>query len=126
MAMSGWQPTGGFWSDVKSGISKAYNEVKDAGKWVVNKHVDALKGVTKAACKLSNSSLAPAAASGAAAAYGAPPQAGAAGVQAVQSMCSSPQPAPAPVMAAGGSPSWLLPAAVGGGALLLVLVLRRK
>lgn len=90
------------------------------------------KGVSKLgslACSVANSSVAPMAAGAGAAAMGAPPQAGSAGVDVAKGLCGKKgDSAVAQQQLATGAPSsmpgWVLPAAIGGGALVLVLALR--
>jgi hypothetical protein len=93
---------------------------KGVGKYA-GKAIGAVSGV---ACKVLNSPAAPLAGGAAAAAFGAPPQAGVVGAQVGQSLCPAgtqpvqemPPPLPAPP-----SIPWV-PIAIGGGALLLILL----
>jgi hypothetical protein len=121
----------------------AAKKVRDAAKYVggkvaggastatswVSKGVQKLGGL---ACSVANSSVAPLAAGAGAAAMGAPPQAGTTGLAFAQTLCgkngdsaaaqqalNTPTPG-----AAGGMPGWVLPAAIGGGVLVLVLALK--
>jgi hypothetical protein len=101
------------------------------------KHLSGLGGVTStvsnltskigtASCKVANNPLTPIAAGAATSVYGGGPQTGVAGTMVARSLCDSgagagyqmPPPKPA-------TPSWVIPAAIGGGALLLVLVLKK-
>ncbi len=88
-----------------------------------------LGAVGSLACTVLGSPLAATAAGGAAVAYGAPPQAGAAGAQLATTMC---QKAPKPMLQMPQqpiqpqTPSWVIPAAIGGAGLLLVLLLTRR
>ncbi|MBT8452995.1 MAG: hypothetical protein KJO40_13585 [Deltaproteobacteria bacterium] len=106
---------------------KAWSGAKSATNWV-GKGISKLGGL---ACSVANSPIAPIAAGAGAAAMGAPPQAGAMGVSAAGSLCGSKgdsaaaqQQLQTPTPGA-PLPSWVLPAAIGGGALVLVLVLRK-
>ncbi len=89
----------------------------------VSSGLDAVGGL---ACKILGNPLAPVAAAGAAAAAGAPPQVGVAGATIAGGMCGGSQTAATtpPTGAKEGMPGWVIPVAIGGGALLLVLVLK--
>lgn len=81
--------------------------------------------LSSGACKVLTNPLAPAAAAGVASAEGVPPQVGAAGTMVAASMCASDQTGvPATGVVVSSTPSWLLPAAIGGGVLILALALR--
>lgn len=130
----------GIWSSIKSGASKVGGAVKTG----VTKTGSALKtGAKKAydwgkkavnklgslACSVMKHPAAPVAAGAAAAAAGAPPQAGAAGAQVGAALCTKNTPeAPQDQLMQPQSylPKWILPVAIGGGALVLVLMLTRK
>lgn len=81
--------------------------------------------ISSAACSILTNPLAPAAGAGVAAASDVPPQIGAVGVVVGAGMCASDK---VPTMPPGAllqtTPSWLLPVAIGGGALLLVMALK--
>jgi hypothetical protein len=98
-----------------------------SAKDFVGKGLDKLGAL---ACAVANNPAAGLAAGGAAAASGAPPQAGAAGVAVAQSLCAKePAATQQQLTTPGGAidrlPGWVLPVAIGGGALVLVLVLRK-
>lgn len=107
--------------------------VKDVGAWigeaakdVWNAYKSYLNFLKDTACKALNHEAAPQIAAGASAAAGAPPQAGAIGVDVGRAVCGKKggegEAGPG-VEAAPGLPGWVLPAAIGGGALLIVLAL---
>ena len=129
----------GFWSTVKSVVTAPYRGVKYVG----GKIVSGIKKVTSTTLSWAKSGLSKvddlvwavvssptgqAAAMAAAGATGGPAaaQAGAAGAQLGAQMCQKNQSAPAPAFLPAGTPSWVLPAAIGGGVLVLALVLTRK
>lgn len=90
--------------------------VAEAAKDVVDK-------LGEAACDLVNSDIAPIAGAGAAAAYGAPPETGAAGVGIAQGMCGKGGTAPPPPTVV--QQSSILPwALLGGGVIVLVLAVK--
>jgi hypothetical protein len=135
---------GGLWSAVKNTASSVGNAVKDAGKAVISapgKAVDAVKDAGKAvgsavssaakkvvsaagkalnklasvACTVLKSPIAPMAAGAAGAAYGAPPQAGAMGVEVAKGFCKQEAIPPVPpqeIIQQGGIPPVVL---IGGG-----------
>ena len=87
---------------------------------------DVIDKVEKLSCKVLNSPAAPVAAGAAAAAYGAPPQAGMIGAQVGQALCApdaSGQMVPV-VMEPPSTIPWV-PIALGGGALVLILLMTR-
>ncbi len=102
---------------------KGAKKLYDAAKDVVDKLGDL-------ACGVMSHPAAGAAAAGGAAAYGAPPQVGAVGVGVAKEICGGagvPGVPPEDLMPpARGLPGWVLPVALGGGALVLVLALRRR
>ena len=81
------------------------------------------------ACGVVSSDLGVAAAAGGAGAAGVPPQVGAQGAQIANQVCKSGDKKPLsptkPIPVQGGSPSWVMPAAIGAGALVLFLALRK-
>jgi hypothetical protein len=97
-----------------------YFTLSGVGDWVSS----ALDKTGDVACKVVTNPLAPAVAGGIAATQGVPPQLGAAGVAIGAGMCASGQSAPAPTVQQPGMPGWVLPAAIGGGALILILALK--
>lgn len=103
---------------VEAGV-KGAQKIAEAGKDIVGKLGDL-------ACGIVNHPAGAAAAAGAAASYGAPPEAGAIGVNVAKDFCNGDEAGvPPDVLAPPPSyPKWLLPAAIGGGALILVLALR--
>lgn len=122
-------PLGGFLDKVKKYTNKVlpYTNPLSAQAAIVSGASgakDLAKKIGSAACKAANNKFAGAAAAGVSAAYGAPPQAGMTGVAVAQQLCTEPPPPPTPGIFQTG-PSWLVPVALGGGALLLVLALRR-
>lgn len=126
-AKPGYRPTDGWFDKYIVNPIKKYNPVSlslDVGEDILKKATSALKTVGGAACALSQNPLGVAAASGAAAAAGQPPQTGAAGMAATAAICASGQPAPTPTIVP-VMPGWVLPAAIGGGALLLIVLLKK-
>lgn len=133
---SGPQALSGLWDWVKKGARASvlpFTWSFEAAAAVGNK-IDwskvgsfgssVLSAIGGLACKALNNPAAGLAAGGASAAMGAGPQAGMIGAQAAQSACSSSAaPASAPVPQP-TTPSWLLPAAIGGGALLIYLAVK--
>lgn len=116
-----WDRVWGFIKSVGKGFTAAIRGVGRAAK-------DTLNTVKDLACGLAKSEVGTMAGAGAAAAYGAPPQVGAAGASAAASMCGGkPEEQPPPNLppSGGGLPGWVLPAAIGGGALLLAVAFRR-
>jgi hypothetical protein len=108
----------GWFTDARKFLGRQTSTVGSFGSSVLGK----LGGV---ACKLTNSGVLGAVAGPAAMASGAPPQAGQLGAQIAGTFCT-PSAGPAqPVVQQSGTPSWVLPAAIGGGVLLLVLALRK-
>ena len=78
------------------------------------------------ACGVAKNPIGQVAAGAGAGAMGAPPQVGVAGAQIVGGMCKGDKVAPGQQVAPpSGMPGWVLPAAIGGGALMLVLVLKK-
>lgn len=113
-ALSGYQATGIFGA-VTSVVGGVTGAVQDAAKTAVNK-------IEKLTCKVASNPSTAAIAGGIAATQGVPPETGATGARVAQTLCG---PAATPVVApASTTPPWLLPAAIGGGALLLVLALK--
>lgn len=108
-------------SYVKKGAIKAW----EWGKAAVSK-------LGSLACGVLQSPATATAAGAAAMAYGAPPQAGQAGAAAGARLCTkseTPAVPQAALMTPGGispTPRWVLPAAAAGGALVLLLALRRS
>lgn len=84
----------------------------------------AVNAVGDLACKVASNPLTAAAAVGASAAYGATTEQAATGAVVAQGLCSKGT-APAPAVPYERT-SWVLPAAIFGGGLLLVLIARRK
>jgi hypothetical protein len=104
--------------------AKGAKKLYEAGADIIDKLGDL-------ACGVVNHPAAQAAAAGGAAAYGAPPQAGEIGVGLAKNLCGGadvPGVPPEDLMAppARRLPGWVLPVALGGGALVLVLALRRR
>lgn len=110
------------------GIGKAIIGIPEGIAEVVKKAGEKLGEL---ACAVVNHPATSAAARGYATSQGAPPQAADVGVDVAKGMCGGGQPADAgplplpPPDTGAGTPSWLLPAAIGGGALVLILALRK-
>jgi hypothetical protein len=140
-AQAMYEALGAWWNPVDwaksaaSGIKKigktTWGTIKgtaSSAKSFVGKGLEKLGAL---ACAVANNPAAGTAAAGAATASGAPPQAGAAGVAIAQGLCAKEEQAPATqeeLTTPGGvtgAPGWVLPAAIGGAALVLVLVLRK-
>lgn len=104
LALAGGIPLSGITSTVKSALSKLGN----------------------AACDVATHPLTPLAAGAGAAAAGAPPQVGVAGATVAAGVCTTAgKGGAAPFFApASSTPDWLIPAAIGGGALLLIVALK--
>lgn len=105
---------------VKKGVQRAY----EWGKNAINK-------LGSLACGAMKSPVASVAAGAAAAAYGAPPQVGAAGAQIGGSLCSKSEIPAVPQQELVqpqqyGTSKWILPAVIGGAGLLVVLLVTRK
>ena len=99
-------------------IQSTFGKIGDVIKKTVNQ-------VGKIACKAVKNPSAGAIAGGIAATQGIPPQTGATGVRIASGVCpAGTVPITTPAAAAMGMPSWALPAAIGGGALLLVIALK--
>jgi hypothetical protein len=113
---------GSFWDKVTSGAGSVLNFTAKAGRTI-----------SKLGCRVLSSPGAGYAAGAASAAAGVPPQAGVAGAQIAASACggSSGAPAPAPaqpqiiMMQQPASSLPILPIAIGGAAILAVLLLRK-
>lgn len=114
--LSGLALTFGSGGPAIKNISSPLGKVISAPLNLVN---DALAGLSKLACNVSKNPLAQVAASAGGFAIGGPGGAAAAqqGTQVAQSMC---EPPPVPQSSL---PSWVIPAAIGGGVLLIGLVL---
>jgi hypothetical protein len=111
-----------------SGAKWVGGKIKSGAGKVVDWVGTGLKKLGELACGVASSSLGPAAGAAGAAAMGAPPQVGAMGVQVASGLCTKEEAAAAAAQqqaAAGKLPGWVLPAAIGGGALVLVLALRK-
>ena len=128
----------GFWSTVKSVVTAPYKGIKYVGEKIVsgvktvasttlNWAKSGLSKVDDLVCAVVSSPTGQAAAMAAAGATGGPAaaQAGAAGAQIGAQLCNKQQPSP-PSFLPAGTPSWVVPAAIGGGVLVLALVLLRK
>ena len=115
----------GFWST----ITYPFRKVGSATATVASKTYDwggsVLGKLGSLACGVAGSRVGTAVGGGAAAAFGAPPQVGVVGAQVAGGMCAKPATA-VPMMPVSSTPSWVVPAAIGGGALVLVLLLTRK
>lgn len=113
-----WQkivhPEGSDWDAIA-------NFFEDIGATLEGAVEGAVSAIGDAACSVLNSSLAPAAAAAGAAAVGVPPQAGAAGVALGKGACG--KPAPGPLTLAAAADSLLLPLALGGAALVAIILL---
>jgi hypothetical protein len=101
-------------------------ELSGIGDWLSS----ALDSIGSAACSVANNSVTPYAAGAAGAYYGGPEGASlavtGAGVAAAACAPDAPSGGGAPViLGGGGTPSWVLPAILGGGALALLLVLKK-
>jgi hypothetical protein len=116
---------------LEQGISKGADYVKrgaqEAWEWG-KKAVDKLGSLACGALSHPAGAIAAGAAAGAA---GAPPQAGMVAAEIGKGVCGKSDTPPAPPQELmepqryGGTPQWLLPAAIGGSALLIALALRK-
>lgn len=111
----------GWFTDLRKGLGSATKSVGSAAGSALGK----LGGV---ACKLTNSGVLGAVAGPAGMASGGPAgaQAASAGANIAGALCApSPGAAPVQQQQQSGMPSWVVPAAIGGGVLILVLALRK-
>ncbi len=115
-ALSGFALTFANGQPAVKNISSGLGKIVSAPLNLVN---DALTGLSKLACSVSSNPLAQVAANAGGFAIGGPAGAAAAqqGTQVAQSMCAPPPPPQSTI------PSWVIPAAIGGGVLLIGLVL---
>jgi hypothetical protein len=113
---------------VSTAASWSWGKTKGAAGQVYDWGKSAAVFLGKASCTVLTSDLAPVAGAAAAGALGVPPQAGAAGVQIAGGLCpkdeKAPSAEPLPVPATPSFPSWLLPAGIVGGGLVLLLALK--
>lgn len=108
----------GFLDSIGRGIKGIGSTV---GGWVGS----AAEAIGKLGCKVASNPLGQMAAGGGAAAAGVPPQAGVAGAQVIAQVCNPPPPpSPWPGVVPAGTPEWVIPAAFGGAALVIYLLLR--
>lgn len=114
---------GGAISDAASWVgSNVASGTTTAAGWVA----DGVQQLGSLACSVTNSSIAPIAGAAAASAAGAPPQVGAAGVSVAQGLCgkNNTPTVPTQQLMQPAMPSWVIPAAIGGGVLVIVLAMR--
>lgn len=110
----------GWFTDARKFMGRQTTKVGSFGSSVLGK-------LGSVACKLTNSGILGATAGAAGMASGGPTgaQAGMVGAQIAGTLCA-PSPGSAPVsQQQSGMPSWVVPAAIGGGVLILVLALRK-
>ncbi len=136
---SGIQTAG---SAVGRGASATWGGIKTGAQYAAKYAGKGIKYWAKIQCKMLNLPGSEMAAAAIATAYGIPPQAGMKGVQIAKGLCTKyvtgspgkpPLPSPegafvpdwgGPPQGRGATPAWVLPAAIGGGGLLLFLALK--
>jgi hypothetical protein len=139
-ALDRFYELGGFWDSMKDGIKKMFPEVakskvkipaldvvKAAGPAIgeaVDWVAEATEKLAKAACRAADTIAGAAPAIAAAAGPYGGIAAGA--ITVTQGVCGpAPAPLPPPPPPPPSMPAWVLPAAIGGGALVLVMALRK-
>ncbi len=110
------------WDSVRKVVGKIMGGIAKAGRTAAEYAKKGLDALAELGCKVVNSGAAPAAAAGAAAATGVPPQVGAQGVGIAQGLCAEPPPKiePGPTSATSG----FLPFAIVGGGIAALLLLK--
>jgi len=105
---------------VTGGLSEAYYNKDTIYKY----GKEGLSKVTDLVCKVANHPAGALAAGAGSMAAGAPPQTGAAGAQLTAAACNAGAAQPPYGGAIPSTPAWMLPVAIGGGALLLIIALK--
>jgi hypothetical protein len=110
-------------------ITYPFRKLGSGIKTVATKTYDwggaALGKIGEFTCKVASSQYGAAIGGAGAAAAGVPPQYGVVGTQVASGLCPKGQ-VPVPVIPPSSTPPWLIPAAIGGAGLVVVLLLTRK